>query len=182
MAALVVLSVVAAAVTAVVAWGALGIGIGAVLAAGALGACVDLRCGRLPDAVTLTGAVVGVATASLATIQHGSPAAAAAAAGCAALCVPLLVVHLAAPDAMGFGDVKLAAVLGVAVGLLDWRWAILALALGSGATLIAAAVTRRRAVPFGPGLVAGAAAVTLIAAAATVADGGLLGWGVATWR
>jgi leader peptidase (prepilin peptidase) / N-methyltransferase len=138
--------------------------------------------GRLPDAVVLTGGAVGVATAVVATVQHGPSAAGAAAAGCAAFCVPILVAHLASPDAMGFGDVKLGAVLGVAAGLLGWRWAVLALAVASGITVIVAAATRRRAVPFGPGLVAGAATSIVLAWCSSVTDGGPLGWEVATWR
>ncbi len=164
------------------AWGVLGVGIAVVLALGAVAARVDLREGRLPDALVLAGGTVGVATAVVATVQHGPSAAGAAAAGCAAFCVPLLAVHLASPDSMGFGDVKLGAVLGVVVGLLGWRWAVLALAVASGVTVLAAAASWRRAVPFGPGLVAGATTSTVLAWGASVADVGPLGWEVASWR
>lgn len=177
-----VLVTVMAAVVWGTAWGPLGVGIAGVLAIGAVAAWVDLRRGRLPDVVVLAGGTVGVATAVVASVQHGPSAAGAAAAGCAAVCVPLLAVHLASPDAMGFGDVKLGAVLGVVAGLLGWRWAVLALAVASGITVIAAAATRRWAVPFGPGLVAGAATSTVFAWLATIADAGPLGWEVATWR
>jgi leader peptidase (prepilin peptidase) / N-methyltransferase len=171
--------------TVVVVWGPLGVGIAAVLGAGAVAAGVDLRCGRLPDSVTLTAGVVGVVTTCLAAAQHGWPAAAAAASGCAAMTLPVLGVHLASPGAMGFGDVKLAVVLGIAVGLLEWRWSVFALACASGSTLMAAAMSRRRSVPFGPGLVTGAAVAVLLASFA-FATGALpawgSAWGVARWR
>jgi leader peptidase (prepilin peptidase)/N-methyltransferase len=57
---------------------------------------------------------------------------------------------------MGFGDVKLAVVLGAAIGVLDWNLAIPALALAAGSTATVGVLTRARHVAFGPGLVGGA--------------------------
>jgi leader peptidase (prepilin peptidase)/N-methyltransferase len=74
---------------------------------------------------------------------------------------PLLLLHLVSPSAMGFGDVKLAVVLGAAVGVLDWQLAVPALALAAGATATVGVVTRARTIPFGPGLLAGALVATL---------------------
>ena len=84
--------------------------------------------------------------------------------GAAVMAVPLLVVHLAAPAAMGFGDVKLAAALGAALGVWDPTLGVPALAVAAGLTLLAAAWTRRAAMPFAPGLVTGAAAALALGA------------------
>ncbi|MET0663409.1 MAG: prepilin peptidase [Ilumatobacteraceae bacterium] len=76
--------------------------------------------------------------------------------------VPLLLMHLASPSSMGFGDVKLAVVLGAAVGATDWNLALPTLALAAGATATVGVIGRARSVPFGPGLV-GATLVALLA-------------------
>jgi len=81
-------------------------------------------------------------------------------------------VHLVAPAAMGFGDVKLAVALGAGLGVLEPRLAVLALAIASGLTLLVAACSRRSAMPFAPGLVLGAAAA--------MALGAFKGWSVPT--
>jgi leader peptidase (prepilin peptidase)/N-methyltransferase len=91
--------------------------------------------------------------------------------GAAAFAGPLLIVHAANPGAMGFGDVKLAAVLGAALGLVDWRACLLALCLASAVTACVAIVRRRSSMPFAPGLVGGAALALL-----PTATEGLLPW------
>jgi leader peptidase (prepilin peptidase)/N-methyltransferase len=88
--------------------------------------------------------------------------------GAVGMAGPLLLLHLVSPAAMGWGDVKLAFVLGSALASVDVRLGIAALALASAATLIGALVAGRVAVPFAPGLVAGAAALL-----ATVSTTGL---------
>lgn len=70
---------------------------------------------------------------------------------------PLLVMHLASPAAMGFGDVKAAAVLGSGLGTVDAQLPLVALLLASAATAAWGLATRRRSLPFGPGLVVGSA-------------------------
>ena len=86
------------------------------------------------------------------------------ASGLALMAVPLLGLHLVAPAAMGFGDVKLAVALGAALGVLEPKLAVLALAVASGLTLLAACWVRRAATPFAPGLVIGAAAALALGA------------------
>ena len=95
-------------------------------------------------------------------------------AGALAMALPLLVLHLATPQAMGFGDVKLAVVLGAAVGVADWRLALVVLALASGAAVAVAVVRRRSSIAFGPALAAATCAVLVLIAT--------LGWEVPRWR
>ena len=56
---------------------------------------------------------------------------------------------------MGFGDVKLALLLGAAVGALDWQLTIPALAIAAGTTATVGLMRHARAIAFGPGLVGG---------------------------
>jgi len=124
----------------------------------------DLTQRRLPNVLTLPGAVAVLAVATAA--GRGS----AAVLGALALAALYLVVHLISPAAMGGGDVKLALGVGglsgafgvdawvlaaVAAPLLTAGWGLLVLLAGAG--------TRRAAVPHGPSMcVATAAAVALV--------------------
>lgn len=79
------------------------------------------------------------------------------------------VLHMISPRSMGFGDVKLAFVLGLSLGWLGWEEVLLGLFLGFlyGAVLgIVLIVTRTRernqALPFGPFLAAGALTAILV--------------------
>ena len=78
---------------------------------------------------------------------------------------PLLAVHLITPAGIGFGDVKLAAVLGGLLGVVHWILALLMLGLASVVALggVAMLPTWRRSIPFG--LCLGVAAVLSIAGA-----------------
>jgi leader peptidase (prepilin peptidase)/N-methyltransferase len=80
----------------------------------------------------------------------------------------LLVVHLISPRGMGFGDVRLAGVIGVMVGWLGLRYLVVALFLAFllasiiGLGLIITRVkTRKDAVPFGPFMASGAVIAVL---------------------
>ncbi|MGZ4677228.1 MAG: prepilin peptidase [Acidimicrobiia bacterium] len=82
--------------------------------------------------------------------------------GAAAFAV-FFVIHVVSPRGMGFGDVRLSFVLGLALGWLSWGHVYLGLFLGFllgavvGTLLIATGVrTRKDHVPFGPFLAAGA--------------------------
>jgi leader peptidase (prepilin peptidase)/N-methyltransferase len=86
------------------------------------------------------------------------------ASGALVMAVPLLLVHLVAPAAMGFGDVKLAAALGAGIGVLAPKLAVPALAAACGVTLLAAAWRQRPSLPFAPGLVLGSATALAIGA------------------
>ena len=127
------------------------------LAIGAAAAWVDLRTRRIPNRLVAASAVAAC-LGIVAAIVRGTPSAPlAASAGALAFAGPLFVTHLVAPSAIGFGDVKLALALGLALGLVDPRLGILALCVASGVTAVVGIATGRRSLPLGPGLVVGAA-------------------------
>ncbi|WP_432278656.1 prepilin peptidase [Nocardia carnea] len=97
---------------------------------GVLSRC-DIRTRRLPNALTLAGAVSILAYAAVCG-QF-----AVAARGAVLLALPYLVIHLAWPAALGAGDVKLAVGLGAAAALgggRAWLWSALAAPLFTAAT------------------------------------------------
>ena len=141
----------------------LGVTVGVVLAWLVGLSCYDIRTRRLPNALTLPGAAVILLAAGFA--GRGLPALA----GAAALAAVYLLVHLAAPAAMGAGDVKLAIALGGLAGCFGvgvWFLAalvapLLTALLALGARAGSGALT----VPHGPSMcvaTAGAAGVALL--------------------
>ncbi|MGE0219297.1 A24 family peptidase [Mycolicibacterium sp.] len=121
----------------------------------------DVRHRRLPNVLTVPGAAVILAGATIA--GHGG----AAALGALAWCGCYAMVHLAAPAALGAGDVKLAAGLGgltAAVGPQVWLLAVVAASLLS-AGLAAVAALRRAGptVPHGPSMCLASAAAAVLA-------------------
>jgi leader peptidase (prepilin peptidase) / N-methyltransferase len=80
----------------------------------------------------------------------------------------LLAIHVAVPRGMGFGDVRLAGVIGMMLGWLGLRYLFLGLFLAFllasviGVALIAARLrSRKDAVPFGPFMAMGAVLAVL---------------------
>jgi len=80
----------------------------------------------------------------------------------------LLAIHVAVPRGMGFGDVRLAGVIGMMLGWLGLRYLFLGLFLAFllasviGVALIAARLrSRKDAVPFGPFMALGAVLAVL---------------------
>ncbi len=137
----------------------------AVLAAALVAlSAVDLERLILPNRILYPAAgsvALLLLVASVADDRWGSMARAAAA-GAAAF-VAFFAVHAAAPRGMGFGDVRLAGLVGLAGGWLGLGHAFVAFlaafVLGSVVGLVVMAVTgqgRRTRVPFGPFLAAGA--------------------------
>ncbi|MBJ7399529.1 MAG: prepilin peptidase [Mycolicibacterium sp.] len=122
---------------------------------------VDIRRRRLPNALTLTGAVVILAGAVVAGL--GLPAVL----GGLALAGIYLLVHLVDPAGLGAGDVKLALALGALTGAYGFPvWLIGAL----GAPLLTAivgaiAAPRHRItlVPHGPSMCVASLAATGLA-------------------
>jgi leader peptidase (prepilin peptidase) / N-methyltransferase len=75
----------------------------------------------------------------------------------------LFLVAMVSPGGMGMGDVKLAALIGLVLGALGFRYVavaagvgILAGGIGALALLLFAHASRKKAIPFGPYLAAGA--------------------------
>ncbi|MEE4543536.1 A24 family peptidase [Streptomyces sp. V4-01] len=140
--------------------------------AGLLLARVDLLVFRLPDVLTLpaaAGAALLLGLAALLPRHDGSWTRALIAA--AALGVLYLVLFLVNPVGMGFGDVKLAPTLGLALGWYGWQ----AVFLGTFAGFLLGALTglvllltrranRKSPIPFGPFMLLGAFGAVLLAA------------------
>ena len=124
-------------------------------------ALVDIREQRLPDHWVLAAAMVLLTTTAAATLAGEAPAPTSVTAGAVAMAVPLLALHLASPDAMGFGDVKAALVLGAALGSVDWRLGLVALSIASALASVVGLGRRLDTIAFGPFLVT-AAALTLV--------------------
>lgn len=120
----------------------------------------DITQRRLPNTLTVPGAVVIVAGAVAA--GRGPVALA----GAAALTAVYLLVHLTAPTAMGAGDVKLALGLGALTGSFGadvWFLAALGAPLLTAAAAVVAVLRRTGpAVPHGPSMcLASVVAMTL---------------------
>jgi leader peptidase (prepilin peptidase)/N-methyltransferase len=139
--------------------------------AGVLMGCVDLTVFRLPDVLTLpaaagTAALLGVA--ALLPPHEGSwPR---ALLGGAVLLAVYFVLFLINPSGMGFGDVKLAPALGMALAWYGWD----VLFVGTFAGFLLGAVAglvllvtgradRKTPIPFGPFMLIGALGGVLVA-------------------
>ncbi len=121
---------------------------------------VDVR--RLPNAIVLPSYIVGGVLLTVAAVAEGDLGALLRAViGAILLYVFYFAVLFAYPAGMGFGDVKLAGVLGLFLGFLGWKelivGAFLAFLVG-GIVSIGILVTgrRRMKIPFGPYMLAGA--------------------------
>lgn len=132
-------------------------------------AVIDLDCRRLPDSLTLPSYAIGGALLGAAALaRRDGDAALRAAAAMAVLFAVFYLLALIHPRGMGFGDVKLAGVLGLYLGWLGWEHLLLGVFLAfllsalSGVALIAARrATLKSALPFGPFLLAGALTAVL---------------------
>ena len=130
---------------------------------GVLLAYVDLRVHLLPNAVVLPSyAVVGAGLLLVAAVGDAWPALLGAAAGLAVSWGLLFVLLLVHPAGMGFGDVKLAGLLGLALGWLGLPEVLVAAftafllgGLTGLALLLCRRAGRRTAIPFGPFLLIG---------------------------
>lgn len=122
-------------------------------------AIVDIVEQRLPNQIVLASALALAFGLALGTSNiHASNVVM----GVCLLAGPLLLMHLVSPKSMGFGDVKIAMVLGAAVGAVHWQLALVVVALAAGASATVALLRRMTEIAFGPGLV-GAAAFCLLA-------------------
>jgi leader peptidase (prepilin peptidase) / N-methyltransferase len=142
-------------------------GLPAFLYLGAIGvalALIDLDVKRLPNAIVLPSyAVAAVLLGAAAVFGHDGGNYLRAGLGMAALFGFYFVLALVYPAGMGFGDVKLAGVLGAYLGWLGWAEVVTGAFLGflfGGVVGMALMATRRAGrksqVPFGPFMLAGA--------------------------
>jgi len=128
-------------------------------------ALIDLDVHKLPNAIVLPAYGVGLALLALASWGTGDwGALVRALIGSAALFAFYFLTVLVYPAGMGFGDVKLAGVVGLFLGWLGWGALIVgafgAFLLGgvfSIALLVSGRATRKSGIPFGPWMLLGAA-------------------------
>lgn len=126
--------------------------------------CIDLDVRRLPNVLVLPAyAVLAVLFVAQSVVTGDWWPLARALIGGAAMYSFYFLAAIVYPGGMGFGDVKLAGVIGMALGWLGWG----ALVVGSfaaflvggvvgGLLMIARKADRRTAIPFGPWMIAGA--------------------------
>ncbi|MGN8245521.1 prepilin peptidase [Cellulomonas soli] len=130
-------------------------------------ALIDIETRRLPDVIVLPSYVVALALLTLASWNPGGEAdwgaLLRALIGCAAMYTLYFVLVWVYPAGMGFGDVKLAGVLGLYLGWFGWSalafgWfaAYLLGGLFSIGLLVAGRAGRKSAIPFGPWMLLGA--------------------------
>ena len=135
---------------------------------------IDIRTHTLPRRLVLPAYPVAGALLLAAALAGGTPLHALNAAGGALAMAGLYWLLWAAyPAGMGFGDVRLAGVLGLYLGYLGWQHVLLGAAAGfvaGGLWGVALIVSRRgtakSAIPFGPAMLAGAVATMVLIPAA----------------
>jgi leader peptidase (prepilin peptidase)/N-methyltransferase len=122
-------------------------------------AVFDRLCRRLPDALLALGGLAVVMAAAVHLLHGNSVAVASVGRSAAVWSFPFLVTHLVAPTALGFGDVKAAAVIGAALGLtLPVIASVAAMIVGMAAAASVGMASRRPTIALGPYLALGAIA------------------------
>lgn len=133
---------------------------------------IDLDVMRLPNAIVYPTYVVLTGLLSFASLIEGSTEPLArAAVGAVTLFAFYFVLVIINPVGMGFGDVKLAGVIGAVLGYLSYPALVIGAfaafviggLIGAGLILVRHA-TRKTAIPFGPSMVAGALLAILVSA------------------
>lgn len=125
---------------------------------------IDLDVKRLPNAIVYpTYVVLAALLTGASLLEGGVEPLLRAAIGAASLLAFFLMLVLAYPGGMGLGDVKLAGVIGAALGFLSYPAVVIGAfaafligGLGGAALMVVRRSNRRTAVPFGPSMVAGA--------------------------
>jgi leader peptidase (prepilin peptidase)/N-methyltransferase len=135
-------------------------------------ALIDLDVYRLPNSIVLPSYLITAALFVPGVIAGGDawPALRALTA-MAALYGFFFLVHSISPNGMGFGDVKLAGLLGLYLGWLGWSSVVVGAFLGfllGGAAGIGLMVFRnagrKTAIPFGPAMLSGAVLALFVSA------------------
>lgn len=133
-------------------------------AAGICLAAIDLDVRRLPNAIVLPAYPVLAALLTIAAlVQHNPAALLRAGVGAAALFAFYFVLAFVHPSGMGFGDVKLAGIVGGVLGFLSYPTLLVgafsAFFLGSVVGMVVILSLRgtgKTAIPFGPFMIAAA--------------------------
>lgn len=134
-------------------------------------ALIDLDCRRLPSSIILPSyAVLAALLTAAAAVGHDWMSLLRAGIGGAVLFGFYLVLALARPGGMGFGDVRLAGLVGGMLAYLSWSAFIVGafggfvLGAVAGIAVIAARTGgRKTALPFGPFMIAAAVLAVFIA-------------------
>lgn len=125
---------------------------------------IDIDTRTLPNRIVLPSFVVGIAVlGAAAVVDSDYGALIRAVIGAAVLSLAYAIMAFAYPGGMGFGDVKLAGVLGLFLGYLGWSQLIVgafgAFLLGGVFSLGLLALrkaNRKSGIPFGPWMLGGA--------------------------
>jgi len=124
-------------------------------------AAIDIRLLLIPRRIVWIGFWVGVALIAATALPAGHPEVLVRAlAGAGLYFGVLFVTHLISPGGMGFGDVRLAILLGLYLGRIDLMLTVVGLFLACVFGVVFGLGVRRasggqRHFPFGPGLAAG---------------------------
>lgn len=125
---------------------------------------IDLDVRRLPDVIVVPSYAVAAALLIPAAILEGRPESLVSlAVGALGSFLFFAILAIARPGGMGWGDVKLAGLLGLYLGFFGWAQLAVGLAaafllggLVGVALLLTRRATRRAGLPFGPWMFAGA--------------------------
>jgi len=125
---------------------------------------IDIDTHRLPNVIVYPAYIVVGVLLTVASVVYGDYSQLLRAAiGGAVLFAAYLVMALLYPGGMGFGDVKLAGVIGLLLGFLGWGTLVVgafsAFLIGgvfAVALLLARKANRKSGIPFGPWMLAGA--------------------------
>jgi len=139
---------------------------------GVLLGAVDLDCKRLPHALVVPAIRVSGALFAVVSALTGEwGALLRAALGAVILGAAFLLLYLLPGRGLGYGDVKLAVLLGLFLGWLGWREVLLGGLLPwlvnapiVIALLLSARVSRKTSLPFGPAMLVGALLAVLVGA------------------
>lgn len=135
---------------------------------------IDIRTHTLPNKYVVPAYPVAGGLLLAAALAAGSPHyALRALGGAVAMGALYWILWAAYPAGMGFGDVKLAGVLGLFLGFLGWTHVMLGLAAGfvvgglwGVALIVSGRGTAKSAIPFGPAMLAGTLTTMLLLPAA----------------